>query len=124
MSDHQVPRESWPSFFDTFSREHLGAPVTVETVAADRGTQVEAHDLALGGVSADLGEFKSEIVVSVGQRPSAHLTHHVPNPASVTLEEDADGTARALRIVSRDGEATVVRFRVPVKGEPEEIFFR
>jgi hypothetical protein len=124
MSDRQVPRESWPVFLDDFSREHAGSPVTVEMMAPDRGTQVEARGLPLGGVSVDLGEFRSEIVVSVGQRPSAHLTHHVPNPATVTLEEEADGTARALRIVSRGGDETVVRFRLPVAGEAGDVFFR
>jgi len=120
MSNHSIPRELWSLFLDAFSREHEGSPVTVETRAPDSRQQVETCGLPLGGVIAEVKGSPGEILVIVGWRPGAHLTHRVTDPAGVTVEETDAGVARALRIVSRDGEETLVRLRAPVEGE---IFF-
>lgn len=124
MGKYEIPVGSWPEFLDGFSREHEGTPVTMVVMAPDRGQQVEARDLPLGGVTADLRQPPGAIVVVVGRRPGAHLTHHITAPTSVTVEETEEGAHQALRIVSNAGEETVVRFRVAVESEERDIFFQ
>lgn len=125
MFSHEIPRESWPAFLDRFSREHGGSRVMVEALAPDRGRHLEARGLPLDGVTVDPSGSACEIVVMVGRRPGAHLTHRVTDPVSVIVEEAEDTGILALRIVSGGDEETVVRLRGPVESSDEgDLFFR
>ncbi len=124
MPVRQISRSSWPEFLDSFSREHEGWLVTMEVWTPDQGQQVEARGLPLGGVSADLDRAPGEIAVALGRRSSAHMTHHIAAPAAVALEETEDGAHKALHVISDSGEETIVRFRVAMRSDEADGFFR
>jgi hypothetical protein len=124
MPDRIVPRGAWPQFFDAFSAEHEGRLVTFEVTTPATGRHVQARRLPLNGVTAMLRERPDEIVVVIGQSPSAHLTHRIAAPATVTLEQTDDGADRTLRITSESGEEAVLRFGVAGTLEDSEVFFQ
>ena len=54
MATQEIPRDEWREFFDGFSRRHEGWLVTVEVLGSDIGAQVEAYELPLVGVTAEV----------------------------------------------------------------------
>jgi Family of unknown function (DUF5335) len=118
MPTREIPHDEWISFFDEFSRQHEGWLATVEVLGADLGTQVEARELPLVGVTADLkGETEDAVSIFTGAAAADNVTHTVIAPAHVRLEETESGAHQALQIVSRSGETTLIRFRSAVLPE-------
>ena len=116
--DTEIRSSEWPSFFDTFSRQHYGWLVTVEEIPAGTGAgHVEARALPLQGVSANPRD--ATISIAVGAEADRHLTHTIANPTHVFVEWTAHGAERGLRIERQGGPATRVRFRAAVR--PEEV---
>jgi hypothetical protein len=114
----QIARNEWPSFFDGFSRQHEGWLVTLEIFQPDIGAQVEERDLALEGVTAELGNGdKDKIEIMIGGKPNQHVTHTVLNPVEVSLEHTEDGANHALAIKSADDALTLLCFRSPMRPE-------
>lgn len=110
-----VPRESWMSELDRFSRQHKGWLVSVVTRSPEGTRVVEAHDVPLEGVSV---ASSNDIAVSVGTRDN-HLSHDIHAVAAVRIELTGEGTERALVLEATDGSATAIEFRSPVR--PEEV---
>jgi hypothetical protein len=105
----EIPANDWPSFFDRFSKDHLGARVDVETRATGEH-QLQARDLPLEGISAEAeGTRKGAIEVIVGTEPDRLLTHIIDHPTSVKYGS-ADGMEEFLEIDSDSGP-TVVHFK-------------
>ena len=50
----EIPRGEWVKYLDGFSRRHEGWLVTVEVLGAEIGAQVEAQELPLEGITAEL----------------------------------------------------------------------
>jgi hypothetical protein len=112
MATREIPRNEWREFFDGFSRRHQGWLVTMEVLGADIGAQVEARELPLVGVTAEVShEGEGQIAIIVGDGPQAHVTHTISGPAHVRLKESAAGADEALEIESTDSTMTLVRFR-------------
>ena len=108
----EIPRDEWVEYLDSFSRQHEGWLVTVEVLGAEVGAQVEAQELPLQGVTAELkGGGEDAITVIVGGRGAERVTHTVTRPAHVRVEQSEDGADMTLQIESPDGAATLVRFR-------------
>lgn len=108
MLTHVIPPHTWPSFLDTFSRDHEGALIMMEVAERDGGQRVEARNLPFEGAMVDLDTTLRHIVLFIGRRAGAHITHRIVNPVSMMWER-VDGRA-VLRIRSHDGDETVVRF--------------
>lgn len=72
------------------------------------------HDAVLQGLSRERRGPHSELVVSVGSGES-HMSHRIPAPARMTLEEAPDGAHKGLRIVSNNGDESVIEFRAPAR---------
>ena len=108
----EIPRHEWVEFFDSFSRQHEGWLVTVEVLGAEIGAQVEAQELPLHGITAELkGGDEDTISVILGGEPTGHVTHSVTGPKHVRIEQTEDGADMTLQIESGDGVTTLVRFR-------------
>ena len=120
MKTITIARNEWPSFFDAFSRRHEGWLVTLEVFQPEIGAQVEERDLALEGVTAELGNGngdKDRIEIMIGGKAHQHVTHTVLNPVQVSLEHTEDGANHALAIKSADHAMTLMCFRSALRPE-------
>ena len=114
----EIPREEWVDFLDGFSRQHEGWLVTVEVLGEEIGAQVEAEEMTLEGVTADLkGQGSHVISIILVNRSKEHVTHNVTQPTHVRIEQTEDGANMALQIESGDRVTTLLRFRSAVLPE-------
>ena len=112
MPTIDVPRDQWPQFLETFSREHRAWLTTIES---------PLHGLAearpLGAVTTTRhGRDVSAIEISFAGDSGAD-TVRVENPMSMRVHQTADGTDRALDIVDDEGLCTRIGFRVTARRE-------
>jgi hypothetical protein len=94
MITEEIPREQWVEFFDSFSLRHDRWLVTIEVLRSDIGAQVQAQEMPLLGVTADLkGSHSGTISVMVGTEPVGNLTHSITDPTAVSLEKTKEGAS-------------------------------
>lgn len=120
MKATTIARNEWPSFFDGFSRRHAGWLVTIEVFQPDIGAQVEERDLALEGLTAELGNVNGnndKIEIVMGGKPHQRVAHTVLSPVEVSLEHTEDGANHALAIMSADAATTLLCFRRAMRTE-------
>ena len=118
MKTKEIPKNEWPEFFDSFSRQHEGWLVTLEIFGPEIGAQVEERELALEGILAEWDEVKGdEIAIMVGAKPDDHITHNISRPTQVSLQQTDEGADVALAIKSADGVTALLRFRSPMLPE-------
>jgi hypothetical protein len=114
MQSREIPDEHWISFFDEFSRDHVGWPVTIEVISPESGPQHVATELPLQGISFDPGGSRPcTINVGAGDNPSANFSHVIDMPLHIRLaeaERDADGT---IQIEPARGPVTLVHYHRP-----------
>lgn len=112
MKTKEIPKNEWPKFFDSFSRQHEGWLVTLEILGPDIGAQIEEHDLAFEGIVDEWDEVRgNQIVIMTGVQPEDHLTHSISRPTQVRLEQTDERADAALEIKSADGVIALLRFR-------------
>lgn len=114
MRTREIPRTDWVAFFDNYSREHEGWPMTLEVFGPDIGDQIEERELALEGVTAELAEAGDKVEIMIGAAPDGHITHSITAPNQVSLEQTDEGRDLVLAIKGADGAMTLVRF-LPMK---------
>jgi hypothetical protein len=107
MSVRQIPRSEWIDFCRSLTLSHTGRLVTVET-GGNHSLQPVARDEPLKAVSAELEapDGGDKIVISTGANPLERTFRAVRDPVGLALEDASGG----LRIESRTGEVTTVRF--------------
>jgi hypothetical protein len=108
----EIPRDEWAKFLDSFSRQHEGWLIRLEVLGAEIGAQVEAQELPLEGITAELksgGEDVISIILGGGSRE--RVTHNITQPTHVRIEQTESGADMTLQIESRSGVTTLVRFR-------------
>jgi len=103
MSTRRIPPESWPSFFDSFTRQHRGWLVTIDT---DSGRVAEEQPLEEARARRD------EIEIRAG-------THYrVPHASIVTVTTaENDETAIDRLEIESGSERLTLRFRTAVNPE-------
>ena len=115
MQTKEITQTNWPSFFDSFSRQHEGWLATLEILGPDIGAQIEERDLAFEGITDEWDEIHGNtITIMAGGKPDAHVTHKITRPTEVNLEQTDEGADAALAIKSADGVTALLRFRSPV----------
>lgn len=108
----EIPREEWPKFLDSFSRQHEGWLVTLEVLDSEIGAQVEAEGKPLEGITAELKDNGEDFIsITVGLTPAEHVTHNITKPTRVRVEQAENGADMALQIESLDEATTLVRLR-------------
>jgi hypothetical protein len=113
MPTREIPRHEWELFFNTFSGQYEGWLVSIDVDDNQKLDQVEAHNLSLEGITADMKDREDTISISVGHTPDKRMTHAVAQPTRVLLEQSTDGTDKEIRIESREG-TTRLRLRAPI----------
>jgi hypothetical protein len=115
MKTRQIPKNEWPDFFESFSRQHEGWLVTLEMLGPDIGAQIEERDLAFEGIVDESGEAQgNHIVIMMGAKPDDHITHSISEPIDVSLEQTDEGANAALAIKSAEDVTALIRFRSPM----------
>jgi hypothetical protein len=118
MPVHEIPRAQWVDFCDSFSRQHRGGRVTIEVVPPGERPRVEARELPLQGLTADLGKSGTDAIsVRAGQDDNGHVTHTSTHVRHLRFQETDAGAQEGIEIETQDGTLTRVRFRVPVLPE-------
>jgi hypothetical protein len=108
----EVPRDEWPSFFDSFSRLHEGWIGTLEVSRPGARAAVEARDKPLLGITAErVGDDTCAIWIHLGSAADDHVTHVVQRPVRVGVELAPDGADEAVGIEGEGGSTTRLRFR-------------
>ena len=118
MQTKEITRTEWPSFFDSFSREHEGWLATLEILGPDIGAQIEERDLPFEGITDEWNETEGNtITIMSGARTDDHVTHTIRRATEVSLEQTDEGADAALAIKSEDGVTALLTFRSPVLPE-------
>jgi Family of unknown function (DUF5335) len=115
MHSHEIPAEQWLGFFDQFSHDHAGWPVTVEVLSSDDTSPEKiARNLPLQGISFDrAGTRPSSLRIMAGDDPAANVSHVIDLPLHVRLAEKEDDSSGLLMIEPAQGETTLVHFHPP-----------
>jgi hypothetical protein len=103
-----IDRPSWQGFFDSLSEDHHGEMITMEVLAQQIGDQVEAERLPFNYASYDPKD--DVVVIGVGgdsPRFPVILRHMIWHPGEVDFANVPDPV---LRVVDKDGEATLTHF--------------
>jgi len=114
MTTNEIDDEQWISFFDRFSRDHAGWPVTIEMLAGESGPQRLARELPLQGVSFDgCGTRPCTVRVGAGDDPGATVSHTVDMPLHIRVADDNNGSCGTIEIEPAQGPATLIHYRQP-----------
>ena len=114
MEIREIPKESWASFLDSFSRQHELWRVSIEIVDPES----EAHALIAAPALLRISSSGSRISITLRNPENRETTTRVIEaPAHLWLEETAEGAHKALHIESAEGVRTLVSFRSAVLPE-------
>lgn len=109
----EIPRETWPAYFNDLARLYQGWATTVEVLAGELGDQLAADGLPLQGISYEYkgGSQAGDVLVEVGDAGMPFETHLVRRPRAVRAAATQPGTETDIEIESGDGVTTIVRLR-------------
>src|SRR5437016_1322419 len=110
-----IPREQWPAFLTSFSRQHEGWLVTIEGADGSAPAQMTAHNVPLSEITVEPTREDAVIVSILSDRQQA--AYRISQPESIRLEENSQHAHESLTIKSRNGAATVIRFRSAIPAE-------
>jgi hypothetical protein len=96
----QIPRDEWESYFERFTRQHLGErhrdAVTIEVVSPQVGDQFEATTVPLLGVSYDPKSLAFEVLTE-------DVEHLVFYPSEIWVLEEEGGFLPTIALFRADG---------------------
>jgi hypothetical protein len=111
MGTRTIPEEQWAEFFDRFSHEHAGWPVTIEVPSGCSGVHTIAARLPLQSISLEAeGNKPRSLEISVGDQPNRAFSHIVDRPQHVRQAEQTTGSID-LQIEPANGPVTRVHVR-------------
>ncbi len=108
MSTQQIPRDEWPVFFDSFSRQNEGTLATLETLSEDSGDQ-QTQTMPFQGVSYEArGSDAGSIIIMLGTEADDHLERTVFSPTVVQLKPAGEAGPTVLEIETSDGPTVLL----------------
>jgi len=111
MQTHPIPETQWRDFFNAFSKDHVGWPVTIEVLDRRAGAHKVASDLPLEGIYVS-GKDISAIEVGAGGAPERYVHHVIPLPHRVWELIEDDGAAD-IQIEPKEGPTTLLHVMNP-----------
>jgi hypothetical protein len=112
-----VPHNEWAQFLQSFTSQHRGWLVSMETYDLQTGETVTSRFAPLQSVELDLEDKNNariNVVVRDGQKEIKRILFR---PSDVALQISEDSNDESLRIVSVN-TVTTVRFRIAISPEP------
>jgi hypothetical protein len=113
MDTRDLGTEEWADFFDAFSRNYHGRPVTLELGpgAGRRFRCLIARQVPLIGITVEPRAGPVRYVrVSVGDASDEHLAHVVNRPRRVRVEQVSNGQDEVITIDSETDPALRIDF--------------
>lgn len=101
-----VAREYWRDTLERVSLEHQGDPATVSVMSPGFAAP-EAEALPLIGLTMDMPP-SGDIAVILGAPGGTHISHVIPRPAEVLLDEAHTHAVTRLLVRSADGTSTLL----------------
>ena len=113
--DVEIPPKGWFAFLDSFSLQHEG---WLGSLSVTHGSKVSllASTCRLQRVALDGAREKGCVNISVLEGRQER-TYSVPDPSRLTFKRDSAGAHQGLEIASKDGSATLLRFRAAMRPE-------
>jgi hypothetical protein len=112
MSTLDIPREKWGKFLDTFTRQHHGWLIQLETYDLVTGEDVVSQETPLHSIELDLEDEKNPRINVIVQLDNKVIKHILFQPARVVFESSENGQEQLLRIETVNTESTI-HFRSP-----------
>lgn len=107
---HNLPKESWKTYFNAVSEALIGKWAEVEVASLDLGDQVVAEWLPLLGVTYD----SQDDLIDVALGGASHFNHLIRHPRLVEVTEDVEGL-RSIAVTNSDGTVQVLRLKEPLR---------
>lgn len=112
----EISQEGWSEYFDSLSKELLGAPVSIEIRDASEPPAVEARRLPLQTLTYDR---RGDVFEVAAGRNGAHLPsvlrHFVDHPQRVFVDNEVMLAPITISVEASDGGRTLIR----IEYEPE-----
>jgi hypothetical protein len=105
VSAIDIPRERWPEFLDTFSRQHRACLTMIEPAVRGAG----ARPLRAVEPVRERGVLTAIDISFAGD--SGGDTVRVDHPVALRLHQTAEGAERAIEITDDEGFCTRIGFR-------------
>ena len=110
----ELARDEWCRFFNGFSRQYAGKPVTVDVIeesGSGRSRHRIVKRLPLLGITAEPASADVESIdIITGEPPDELVTHVVHNPIRVTVGQVSDGADEVMLIDSAGDPSVRVAF--------------
>jgi hypothetical protein len=116
MPTTDVPRDQWPEFLETFSRQHRAWLATVEPRLGEAPGSGEEPRPLVAVTSQGDGRRVSAIEIAFAGESAGNVVR-VENPSSLRVRKTDEGADRGLEIVDGEGVCTRVRFRAAANPE-------
>ena len=116
MAIVNIPQSDWNDFLESFTRQHRGWLIRIETSDLHTKETVTSEFWPLESLVLDLEDEvnpRINLTVKSGNTESRHILFR---PSRVTLYHSAEGADEALAIESVSTRTTL-RFRVAIKAE-------
>ncbi len=117
MPIREVLRDQWVALFQTFTSEHAGQLVSLGVNGRQPKHEIvdiEAHELPLREIAADLKDKENTVVISLGLSSDKLLRHSIQSVSHVRVAWTEDGSESALEIESMNGQTTTLNLGAPV----------
>jgi hypothetical protein len=113
VSTLDIPHEQWGKFLETFSRQHHGWLIQLETYDRVTGEDVVSQETPLESIELDLEDEKNPRINVIVQLDNKVIKHILFLPSGLVLQSSEDGQEQSLRIETVNTE-TRIYFRAPV----------
>jgi hypothetical protein len=113
LSALDIPHEKWGKFLKTFSRQHRGWLIRLETYDRVTGEDVVSQETPLESMELDLEDEKNPRINVIVQLDNKVIKHILFLPSGLLLQSSEDGQEQSLRIETVNTE-TRIYFRPPV----------
>lgn len=114
MKRRELHPDEWTSFFNCFSRQYKGRPVTIELQESGPlgEPRVIVRNVPLMGIAAESrdGSAVQTIEVLVGASPQDHFMHTINQPSRVMMEQLTNGEDEVILIESAIDPAIRIDF--------------
>jgi uncharacterized protein DUF5335 len=108
-----IEQHKWIKFLDEVTRQNRGAHARLTVLGAEVGSQIEAEDRPLVGISADTKAGEHNVSITFGSSPQDHFEHGIQDVTDIRLRPAGGEFGPTLEIVSRDGTSAVLQLSRP-----------
>ena len=113
VSTLDIPHEKWGKFLKTFSRQHRGWLIQLETRDRATSEDVVSQETPLESIELDLEDEKNPRINVIVHLDNKVIKHILFLPSRLVVQSSEDGQAQLLRIETVNTETTIY-FRAPV----------